>query len=115
MLWQIIPHENINPDPLLRLYQRRMIRLRNQHPHRRSHLVPRILVDDCVNRSADQCAARSFGDFMGDEDDVLGAARGVESCNNALGTTTHVVNADEVLMFFQDLGSERLCPSHIVT
>ncbi len=54
---QIVPHEYINPDPLLRLDKWPVIRLGDQHTHRTSHFMAGVLVDDGVDAAADQGAS----------------------------------------------------------
>ena len=51
--WQIVPHEYINPDPLLRLDKWPVIRLGDQHADGASHFMAGVLVDDGVDAAAD--------------------------------------------------------------
>src|SRR3954453_9148934 len=82
-LRQIVPQKNVDADALLVGADRLTRTMREQDSRRRPCLVAGILVDDGIERTADQETPRVLGQLMGDPDHLARAARGLERIGDA--------------------------------
>ena len=93
---QIVPQKNIDADALLVGADRLTRTMREQHSRRRPRLVTGILVDDGVERAADQETPRVLGQLMRDPDHLARASRGLERVGDAAVPGAAAVDAAQI-------------------
>ncbi len=80
--------------------------MREQDARRGAGLVARILVDDRVERAADQEPPRMLGQLMGDPDDLAGPPRRLQGVGDAAVAGAAAIDAAQIRMARQQLGRE---------
>src|SRR5689334_14702449 len=86
----------------------------DQNTRRGPCLVARILVDDGIERAADQETPRVLGQLMGDPDYLAGTAGGPERIGDATVTGAATVDAAEIGMAREQRGRELPRPLAVV-
>ena len=100
---QIVPQENIDPDPLLAFDQRHVVGLGDQHADGAADFVAGVLVDDGIDGAADQRLAVRVAQVMAQQHDFLRAARCLKCRDDAPGAAADVVDAEEIGLLGQKL------------
>src|SRR6185369_2834948 len=103
---QVVPQKNVDSDALLVGADGLTRTMREQNSRRRPRLVTGILVDDGIERAADQETPRVLGQLVRDPDHFARAAQGLQRIGDAAVPGATAVDAAEIGVARQQRGRE---------
>src|SRR3954470_11198904 len=105
-LRQIVPQKNVDADALLVGADGLTRSMREQHSRRRSCLVAGILVDDGIERAADQETPCVLSQLMRNPDHLARASRGLQRVGDATVPGATAVYAAQIWLAREQCRSE---------